>query len=1016
MIDLEQGLVERRGVAVVLSARERGLLDVLVRADGAAVPREVLADTLGDVQSARAVDYAVRRLRTKLEADASAPRHLLSVHGVGYRFVIAHPVAAPTTIDAVPRIDVGNAWVDAETGQGAGPPPTAAAVRLTDKELAVLKMLFAAAPRAVDRQAIASEVWGRRASSARRYVDYVLHRLRAKLEPEPATPRFLVSAPGGAVALRGRPAAVSDAADAPKSGGLDQVDPSTALDADLTPLLGREQELATVSTLVLAHRLVTLHGPAGVGKTRLARAVAADALRSGATAEAWFCDLSDASGHDDVVQVVAQRLGVPKPSEGRLDDAVAHGLCARGPALLVLDNAEPLAAVVANLAARWLREAPALRLLVTSRERLRAAGEVVHAVPPLALTDAVALFLARRRDAGGRAGTDADNVHAARIVQELDCLPLALELAASRSALMPLDILLEQLTDRFRVLAGRRGGPERQRSMWAALAWSWAALSPAEQGGLVACATSVGGLGLDAVQGILPPNPDPLDVVETLHDTSWLVLLDRPGPPRLGLYQTLLDFVRRQRKDPSAVQRHAAWFAQAGRNHADRWQRTHDRTAMAWLTAEQDNLRRAVQQGATSAVVINALEALAVPWTRHGRLAELRALANGVTPQGPSERAAHAWVLAACHGRSLSTEARAALAHARAAAQAAGRGDLELKATIGLAQVATHDVTAPDVFTFTAAARRLAEALESPIGVADSLLAQGIAHQNRGDLAAARGHIEDALARLTAIGADDARAAALSILGRMHNLAFRPALARVALTESIELAVAVGHPGVQRGALGQLAITALQERAIDEAEALAEQAVRLAERLGARMALATHLDLFVLVAFERGDFAAALWAAERFRDVSDEVDYPMGRASGRSRVGLVLLAQGQPEAAAAALADAAARFAKMGLRDAAARSRRLSAVAIAAIEGPACIADDEDAQPTDPFDQLTRVWMAFEAGLVDRGVVRALAVAKRPELGLLGWVRAALAHRLELQTVSPCGPRSRSTSGSRRGR
>ncbi|WP_225798102.1 BTAD domain-containing putative transcriptional regulator [Streptomyces aculeolatus] len=245
------------------------------------------------------------------------------------------------------------------------------------------------------------------------------------------------------------------------------------LPVPLTPLVGRAADLAQAGPLLDAERLVTLTGPGGVGKTRLALAVLGERPEPGYVAE-----LAGA-GDGSVADVVATAFGVPD------EDGIAAAL-GDAAAVLLLDNVEHVVDQAAKLADRLLRAAPGLRVLATGREPLGLAGEVVRAVPPLAEADAVRLFADRAAAASPGFALGAGNAaEVAGVCRRLDGIPLALELAASRVRGVGVAGLAAGLDDRFRLLAdGPRGLPERQRTLRAAIEWSWRLLDDRERAAL----------------------------------------------------------------------------------------------------------------------------------------------------------------------------------------------------------------------------------------------------------------------------------------------------------------------------------------------------------------------------------------------------------------------------------------------------------------------------------------------------------------------------------------------------
>lgn len=376
-------------------------------------------------------------------------------------------------------------------------------------------------------------------------------------------------------------------------------------------LLGREGELeALLSEVRAGARLLTVLGPAGIGKTSLATA-AAERVASALGARVRACDLSSARSESMLCFAIASLLGAG-PGASASAEGVAELLEVREPTLLVLDNFEQLCPC-AHVVAAWVRRARALTVLVTSRERLAVDGEHVLELTPLACpppgasreqvlaADAVKLFLARAREAGATRPHDEHAV--AEIVRKVEGIPLAIELAAARTRLFSATDLAERLRRGEDVLAATGKRSSRHRSLSDAIAWSWQLLSAEEQRALSVAAVFKGGFSLDAASALLradvarrggPLAAAPLELFAALRDKS-LLRLDASG--RLAAYHSVAEFAARRLEetgDALEVQLdHARYFADlAERFIAVRLFQSDDPqpALVALVRAERDNL------------------------------------------------------------------------------------------------------------------------------------------------------------------------------------------------------------------------------------------------------------------------------------------------------------------------------------------------------------------------------------------------------------------------------------------
>ena len=350
------------------------------------------------------------------------------------------------------------------------------------------------------------------------------------------------------------------------------------LPIQVTALIGRQRECDEVTTLVGEHRLVTLVGPGGCGKTRLALQVAAATIDEFKDGVFWI-PLAPVREPDLVEPTIAKVMGI----SGGL---AAH--LANRKALLLLDNFEQLIDAAPSLG-ELLGATTALKLLVTSREPLQLSGEWEYAVPPLPQNDAIALFTERARALKTDFEPDAA---VAEVCRRLDGLPLAIELAAARVKALGPQQLLDRLGRRLDVLtSGTRDVPTRQRTLRATIDWSYELLAPTEQELFMRLAVFVGGWTLDAAEAVADAG---IDTLESLVVKS---LVGR-NADRFGMLETLREYAL-ERLDASGQgerlrDRHARFFlelAEMGHPEVERGEARWTRR----LGAEHDNLRVALQ-------------------------------------------------------------------------------------------------------------------------------------------------------------------------------------------------------------------------------------------------------------------------------------------------------------------------------------------------------------------------------------------------------------------------------------
>jgi predicted ATPase len=376
-------------------------------------------------------------------------------------------------------------------------------------------------------------------------------------------------------------------------------------------LVGRSADLAGVVTLLGEHRLVTLVGPGGVGKTRIAMRVAAD-VWSAQGGEVYVVELAPVRDPLLTVASVATAIDVQQRQHLSVEETLVEFLRGRR-ALLVLDNCEHLRAAVARLTERLLAACPELTVLTTSREVLGLAGEHVWRVEPLAVganalpdddiasVAAVRLFVDRAVASNPAFVLGPENVEAvAEIVRRVDGLPLAIELAAARLRAISPTALAERLGQRFDLLDHAQFTPvERHQTVRDLVGWSFNLLTPDEQTLFARLSVFAGGFGLDSVESICID--DALDasaaarLLAALVDKSMVQLTDADAG-RYRVLQPLREFGRAQlgRDESHGVsERHATWCLDMAERSAAALAGPHEALASARLDLDFDNLRSA---------------------------------------------------------------------------------------------------------------------------------------------------------------------------------------------------------------------------------------------------------------------------------------------------------------------------------------------------------------------------------------------------------------------------------------
>ena len=629
----------------------------------------------------------------------------------------------------------------------------------------------------------------------------------------------------------------------------------------VSTLIGRDAELARLDQLLDQHRVLTLTGPAGAGKTRLA--IDLSARRAGSV---WYVDLSPIDQPSLAAPTVATAAGVSVAPGGDPVEAIASTLAGQH-GLLVLDTCEHLVASVARLASAVLHAGPGVRVLATSRRTLGMSGEFAWPVPPLALPDpdatsldeimssaAVALFV--ERAAAVRPDFEVDSVAArdiGAVCLALDGLPLAIELAAARSDVLSPAAIRARLGDRFGLLVdGGADVAERQQTLRRAIDWSFNLLSPDQRAFFARLGTFAGTFDLEAALSVAGADlGSPLDLLVSLVKQS---MVSRAGQDRYRLLDTLRAYALEvlDDLDPDATRdRHAAFYAElAVRGEIG----IRGAEQLAWLPSlrsDINNFRAALDWSlATGDLACAARQAAALSWfwTLNGMLTEAirpleRLLAAEDIPTTTRARCHWGYALLAASLGQLTT-ARAAGYRAVELGREAG-DDAEI--AYGLNAVAVSEWALGDHETAERAHRdaiALLEPLGDPWGLAvcKVLLARtlfdrgdtaaapvaregvdaarrsgdrhvlGIALTQTAQMAMAEGDHEgaltaanEALALQEAIGYTEGTVSALHVLGQSHQAAGDTAAARDDHLRALRLAARIGHAAASCEAVEDLA-------------------------------------------------------------------------------------------------------------------------------------------------------------------------------------------------------------------
>ncbi len=673
---------------------------------------------------------------------------------------------------------------------------------------------------------------------------------------------------------------------------------------ELTSFIGREREQEEIKKLLATARLVTLMGPGGAGKTRLALQVAAD-LSEKFPKGVWLVELAPLSDPEIVVQTVAMVFGVREVPGRPLQDTLVDYLRTRE-LLLVLDNCEHLVQISAHLAAALLRGCPKLRILATSREALGTAGEVTYRVPSLTVPDprrmvsvdqltrfdATNLFLERAALSNPQfIVTDTTAPLVARICQRLDGIPLAIELAAARVKVLSVEQIAKRLDDRFRLLTGgTRAGLPHHQTLRTTVDWSYELLSEEERLLFRRLSVFAGGFSLEPVEAVCSGEgigaDDVLDLLARLVDKSLVVAESASGDIRYRMLETIRQYSRERLQESgegdAVLRRHLEWHVGLAERvepqlHGpdqvpwlDRLELNYDdfRAALEWARAQRD-----VEAGARLAGALHRF------WELRGYFSEGREWLE--------------WILSNGHGASVPGRAKAAY----------GAGVLaSLQGDYGRADALSRE------------SLRLYRELGDALGTALSLNTLAFIIRNQGDYRQARTLLEESLALSRRSGYKWAQAEALNIMGVAARRRGDHEQATAMFEESQALWRELGDKWGLAFSLGHLGVVARQQGDYDRARGLHEESLVLRRGLGDKLSIAAALSSLGIVARHLGNHEQAGAMFEESLALSRELGDKPSIAAALCNLGFVLYRRGDDDRAAALLQESLGLFRELGDR------------------------------------------------------------------------------------------------------
>jgi predicted ATPase/Tfp pilus assembly protein PilF len=720
------------------------------------------------------------------------------------------------------------------------------------------------------------------------------------------------------------------------------------LPVQLSSLVGRNNAVAELRRLIPRARLLTLTGPGGIGKTRLALALAEAVLPDYADG-VWLVDLSSLLDHTLVTQAVAAALGVRDEPCCNLRDTLVASVQHRR-LLVLIDNCEHLVQECAELAEALLRACNGLSILATAREPLRASGETTWRVPPLALpepldghpleeielSDAGRLFVERAQAALPQFVLTEQNARAVtEVCHRLDGIPLALELAAARVPQLGVAEIARRLDDHLRLLVGgARTAPARHQTLRATMEWSHELLTESERRVFERLAIFAGGWTLDAAESVCSDEDvhadSVLDLLGQLVDRSLAVAdAATDGTLRYRLLETLRQYAHEQLASSGALQstasRHAAYYVALGEQAAPRLTGMDQGVWLKRLEQEQENLRAALRWTIDAGQPGLGLRLACAVWRfwlivghlSEGRrwLEQLLLIAPGVevTPAAVAEAVNAAGSLAVEQGDL--DRGTTLLEEGLARSRAIGNRQGIVLSLASLGAVARERGDYSRASTLLEDALTLARDIGDTRGMAASLRAlAGLAWEGEGDYAVATARWEEARALARDMGDQLGIGLSLNGLAWIAKDQGDHLRATARWDEALVLFRSVGATSATAWALTNLGVVARDTGDYGRAIALLEEALALLRGLGERRGIAWAVTLLGIIARDQGAYgrASALLqealALARDRDSKHEIARSLGN------LGIVARNQGQFGDATDRMAEALALSRAVGDR------------------------------------------------------------------------------------------------------